>query len=435
MKCSTECAISGFVVRRGLCGLFACGLLAAGPAFPDVIADFNVVGARTINTTTTAQGPYPAVTAEEQRSVLGSDLATMHAAMYDAVVAIAGGYEPFAVVPVSPGAGASQQAAAAAAACAVLTGLFPNRSPEYAADCAPYRAGAGTGAVAKGITLGIEVGQKMLAERAADGRSSTQPYTPVGGIGRFEPFPPGSSPALSFAPGMRPFTLSSAMQFRADGPPDLTSASYAYAFNEVRKLGVAGGAALTVGQQDIARFHTENPNVFTPRNLRVFLNQRTVLENARLAAMLWVAYADALLGCFESKYYFDAWRPRAAIPAANSDGNPATTAVPDWAPFVNTPNHPEYPAAHACFGGVTSEILEAYFKTPRIKFTWTSTVTGTSHDFRSVDEMLHELKVARIYGGMHFRFSSDDGATLGRRTGRWVAKNYFQPVERKHGKP
>ena len=432
MKSSAESAVSGLLVHRGLGGLLACGLLAVGPASADVVADFNLVGARTVNT---APGAYPAVTPQELRTVLGADLATMHTAMYDAVVAIVGGYEPYAVVPVSPSAGASQEAAAAAAACTVLAGLFPNRSPEYAAECAPYQAGLGTGAVAMGITLGIEVGQKMLVERAGDGRSTIVAYTPVGGVGRFEPFPPGSSPALFFAPAMRPFTLTSAMQFRADGPPGLTSASYAEAFNEVKRLGVAGGAALTSEQQDIARFHTENPNVFGARNLRVFLNQPTILENARLAAMLWVAYADAILGCFESKYYFNAWRPRAAIPAAGSDGNPATAADPGWTPFVNTPNHPEYPAAHACFGGATSEILKAYFKTSRVHFTWTSTVTGTSHHFASVYEMLHELKVARIYGGMHFRYSSDDGATLGQRTGRWVAKNYFRPVERKHGTP
>jgi hypothetical protein len=317
----------------------------------------------------------------------------------------------------------------------VLAGLFPNRAPEYAADCGPYQAVGGQSAVAKGITLGIEVGQKMLAERAADGRSTIVAYTPVGGVGRFEPFPAGSSPALFFAPAMRPFTLTSVMQFRADGPPALTSASYAESFNEVKQLGVAGGGALTSEQRDIARFHTENPNVFGARNLRVFLNQPTILENARLAAMLWVAYADAILGCFESKYHFAAWRPRAAIPAAGADGNPATVPDPGWMPFVNTPNHPEYPAAHACFAGATSEILKDYFGTPRVHFTWTSTATDTSHEFASVYEMLAEIKVARIYGGMHFRYSSEDGATLGRRTGRWVAKNYFQPVEREHGKP
>jgi hypothetical protein len=423
-----------FVVqgRRAFRGLLASSLLAAGPAAADVIADFNVVAARTINA---PPGAYPAVTPEERRTVLGHDLATVHAAMYDAVVAIAGGYEPFAIVPVSPSAGASQEAAAAAAACTVLAGLFPNRAPEYAADCTPYAAGSGSGAVAMGITLGIEVGQKLLAERADDGRLTIVAYTPSPGIGRFEPFPAGSSPALFFAPAMRPFTLTSAMQFRADGPPDLTSAGYAYAFNEVRVLGAAGGAALSAEQQEIARFHTENPNVMNVRNLRVFLNQPTVLENARLAAMLWVAYADASLGCFDTKYHFSAWRPRVAIPAADGDGNPVTTADPGWLPFVNTPNHPEYPAAHACFGGATLEVVRAYFKTPRVSFTWTSTVTGTSHEFASVFEMLSEIKLARIYGGMHFRFSSDDGATLGRRTGRWVVKNYFRPIKHKHGKP
>ncbi len=422
-----------FVQRaRSLCGLLATSLLVAGPVAADVIADFNAVGARTM---TTAPGAYPAVTPEERRGSVGTDLATMHAAMYDAVVAIAGGYEPFAIVPLSPASGASQEAAAAAAACTVLAGLFPNRSPEYAADCAPWQAGAGAGSVATGITLGIEVGEKMLAERANDGRDTDFVYAPAGGIGDFAPFPVGSTPINFYGPFIRPFTLTSAMQFRAGGPPDLTSADYARDFNEVKLLGVAGGAGLSAEQQEAARFHTENPGVFTPRNLRVFLNQPTVIENARLAAMLWVAYSDALLGCFDSKYYFDSWRPRAAIPAANDDGNPATVADPGWLPFVGTPNHPEYPAAHACFGGVTSEILKSYFKTPRVQFTWNSTVTGTSHEYASIHQMLSEIKLARIYGGMHFRFSSEDGATLGRRTGRWVVKNYFRPIKHKQGKP
>jgi hypothetical protein len=432
MRPSHPWPAAGNVLHKTLGGLLACGAFVAAPVQADVIADFNVVGARTINA---AAGVYPAVTPEEQRPVLGHDLATMHAAMYDAVVAIAGGFEPYSVVPVSPSAGASQEAAAAAAACTVLAGLFPNRAPEYAADCAPYAAGSGSGAVAMGITLGIEVGQKMLAERADDGRLTIAAYTPSPGLGRFEPFPAGSSPVSFFLPAMRPFTLTSAMQFRADGPPDLTSAGYAYAFNEIKVLGAAGGAALSAEQQDIARFWTENPNVFNARNLRVFMNQPTVVENARLAAMLWVAFADAILGCFDTKYHFSSWRPRAAIPAADGDGNPATTADPGWLPFVNTPNHPEYPAAHGCFAGVTTEVLKSYFKTPRVSFTWTSTVTGTSHEFDSVFEMLNENKVARIYGGMHFRFSSDDGATLGRRTGRWVVKNYFRPIKHKHGKP
>ena len=406
--------------------LLALALVSAGPASADIVADMNAVGARTI--TPPAGAVYPAVTPEEQRPVSFIDLATMHLAMYDAVVAIAGGFEPYAVTPVSPAAGASHAAAAGAAGCTVLAGLFPNRSAQYAADCAPFQAGAGADEAAnKGITLGIEVGLGMLAERADDGRDTTENYTPTGEVGHFAPAVAGN-PALHFAPYMRPFTLTSVQQFRADGPPDLTSATYAEDLEEVMRLGRAGGAELDAEQQDIARFHTENPNVFWPRNLRPLLARPTVLENARLAAMLYTAFGDQTIACFESKYYFDAWRPRTAIPMADVDGNPATTADPAWAPFVGTPNHPEYPAAHACAGGVVAEVLKSYFKTPKVALSWTSTVTGTTHEFDSVHDMVRELKVARIYGGMHFRFSSDHGATLGKRVGQWVTRNYFKPT-------
>jgi hypothetical protein len=404
----------------------ALALAGAGPVSADIVADMNAVGARTI--VLPPGVVFPAVTPEEQRPVVFVDLATMHLAMYDAVVAITGGFEPYAVTPASPAAGASQTAAAGAAACSVLGGLFPNRSAQYAADCAPFQAGAGADDAAnKGITLGIEVGQAMLAERADDGRDWPENYVPTGEIGHFVPSAPGN-PVSHFAPYMRPFTLTSAQQFRADGPPDLTSATYAEDLAEVMKLGRAGGAELDAGQQDIARFHTENPGVFWPRNLRPLLARPTVLENARLAALLWTSFGDATIACFESKYYFDAWRPRTAIPMADKDGNPATTADPAWAPFVGTPNHPEYPAAHACSGGAVAEAVKSYFKSPKIPLSWTSTVTGTTHEFDSVHDMVRELKIARIYGGMHFRFSSDDGATLGKRVGQWVARNYFKPT-------
>ena len=126
---------SGHASRTAL-GITITALLAtAGAVKADVIADFNEIGARTA-APTGIPAPYPAVTDEEKRTVSWVDLATMHLAMYDAVVAIEGKYQPYAVTPLSPAAGASSTAAAGAAACAVLQGLFPNRSPQYAADCA-----------------------------------------------------------------------------------------------------------------------------------------------------------------------------------------------------------------------------------------------------------------------------------------------------------
>lgn len=400
-------------------------LVAAGEVDADVIADFNAVAARTATPTGVA---YAAVTPEEKRTLSFVDLATVHLAMYDAVVAIEGRYEPYAVVPTSPAAGASSSAAAAAAACTVLQGLFPTRSPQYADDCAPYQAGGGAdAAAARGITLGIEVGQKMLVERAGDGRDTGENYAPGGGVGDFAPAVAGN-PIWHFAPYMRAFTLSSPAQFRADGPPALTSASYAEAFEETRQLGRVGAAGLTPEQQAIARFHADNPNLFWPRASRVFMTQPSVVENARFAAMLQVAVGDAILGCFDSKYHFDFWRPRTAIPAAAADGNPATAAESDWAPFLPSPNHPEYPSGHSCIAGAVAEVVKTYFGTPQVRFAWSSDATSTTREYDSVYEMVREIKDARIYGGMHFRFSNDDGIALGRRTARWVTKHYFRPV-------
>ena len=111
-------------MRRMAVSVLALVLMACGPAKADVIADFNAVAARTATPSVT----YPAGTPEEKRTLSFVDLAPVQLAMYDAVVAIEGGYEPYAIRPVSPAQGASASAAAAAAACTVLHGLFPNRA-------------------------------------------------------------------------------------------------------------------------------------------------------------------------------------------------------------------------------------------------------------------------------------------------------------------
>lgn len=409
---------------RTLTMAWTVALAAAGAADADVIADFNAVAARTA----TPGVVYPAATPEEQRTLSFVDLATVHLAMYDAVVAIEGGYEPYAIVPSSPAAGASSAAAAAAAACTVLRGLFPNRAPQYETDCAPYAAGSGAdAATAAGIALGIEVGQKMLVDRVDDGRDYAEPYVPGGGVGDFVPAAPGN-PIWHFAPFMRAFTIASPAQFRADGPPALGSTSYADAYDEVRVMGKAGGAALSAAEQEAARFHAENPNLFWPRATQVFMNRPSVLENARLAAMMQVAIADSILGCFDSKYHFDFWRPRTAIAEAGSDGNAKTAPEPGWTAFAPVPNHPEYPSGHSCIAGAVAEVVKSYHRTPRVRFEWSSAATGTTHGYDSVQDMLREIKDARVHGGMHFRFSNDDGATLGRRTARWVVREYFRPA-------
>ncbi len=395
--------------------------LAAGA---DVIALFDEVADLTV---TPIGVTYPAVTPEELRPIYANDIAAVHVAMYDAVVAIKGGYEPYATEPTSPTAGASVNAAAAAAACGVLRGLFPNRAPQYEPACQTYINALPNGnAKTLGLAVGAEVAAGTLASRANDGRSTAVTYLAGSDPGDFR----GVNPAVPFMPFVRPFTLTSAAQFRAEGPPDLTSFDYARDLNEVKQLGSAASLVRTAEQTDLARFNTEPPPRFWPRNMRRFAsNGRSVLENARLTALLWVAQADATVACFDSKYHFDFWRPTSAITLASTDDNPATSEDLAWAPVVPTPNHPEYPAAHACNAAAVGAVLERYFGTNNLAFTIDSTVPGLTTPvirYRKTDDFVTDLKVARIYGGMHYRNSTNDGATLGVRVANWIGKNYFK---------
>ena len=401
----------------------------AAPASGNVIADWSLLAANTVN----AAG-FPATTPEESRPTAAFDLATVHVAIYDAVNAIDHRYQTFAATPAAPTNGASVESATGAATCRVLQVLFPNRAPVYSQACAGYLpSSTGTPPHLKGVAVGVDVADQILALRKDDGRSTVVTYTPTGTPGSFVPFPPTPSPAGINAPFVRPFTMTSASQFRAYGPPDLTSARYARDLNESKAVGGAVSSIRTPEQEELARFATENPGIYTPRLIRSFADDsRSVVQNARLQAMMWVAQADETIACFDSKYYFASWRPRAAIPAADLDGNAATVADPTWLPFVSTPNHPEYPAAHTCSDGAVGEMLNQFFGTKHVEFDVDSTVTGTVRHYDNTDDYVRDIGLARIYGGMHFRTSAQHGAQMGRDIAKWVAKNYFLPLKPPH---
>ena len=155
------------------------------------------------------------------------------------------------------------------------------------------------------------------------------------------------------------------------------------------------------------------------------MTARSLPEQARLMAMIWVAQADAGNACFESKYFYQSWRPASAI-VLDGDGNAATVADPAWAPVVPTPNHPEYPAAHSCVSAAMAEVLRSYYGTADVTFDMTSMVTGSSHHFTTTTALVDEVQIARIAGGMHFRSATVDGAALGKSVGAWVAANAFK---------
>ncbi len=48
--------------------------------------------------------------------------------------------------------------------------------------------------------------------------------------------------------------------------------------------------------------------------------------------------------------------------------------------------------------------MHVYYGTPNITFDMSSTVTGSTHRYKTTAALVDEIQIARIAGGMHFRF-------------------------------
>jgi hypothetical protein len=154
-----------------------------------------------------------------------------------------------------------------------------------------------------------------------------------------------------------------------------------------------------------------------------------LLKNARFLAILNMAMADAVIGCWEAKYSYSFWRPVAAIREADTDGNPQTDQDAAWTPLLVTPAHPDYPSGHSCVSGAAGAVLADRFG-DRTRFSMdTDLMLGVDRDFRSFSSALEEVKNARIFAGIHFRTACDDGQALGRAVAAYVLEN---ALERDH---
>jgi PAP2 superfamily len=372
----------------------------------------------------------------------GIYMGIVHAAIYDAALAIEGGYEPYAIA--LSAADASPEAAIATAAHHTLVGppgvglqpalgLNPTQQTILDDDYAAYMDAIPDGeAKASGIAVGEQVAAAILALRTNDGRDANPPFNPPeSGPGVWEPDP--SRPVLGLRiPGITPLALESASQFRPDGPNPLTSDEYAEDLAQLIELGGADSTARTPEQTGEALFWTDHDSrQWNDGLLAIAVDEELgLVETARMLALAHVAGSDALIACFDAKYTYWFWRPYQAIAGAADDGNPATEPVPGWAPLRPTPNHPEYPSAHACHTSAVATALAAFFGTDRVEFTLDSRIAGAPHEytFERFRDAVKSVNRARVFAGFHFRNSDLEGSTLGRDVGSYVVDHFFQPL-------
>jgi hypothetical protein len=389
----------------------------AGP--PDTyVSDWDAVGAEAF----TASG----LTAAEGHVIF----AYVAIAVYDSVMAVEGGYRPFAVDVDAP-AGASAEAAVAAAAYRILVHYLPGQGPTILDPA--YAASLGTipDAQAKtdGVATGEQVAALLIAERGNDGFRAPVTYMPPSPPDPGVWIPTAPSPPIGTYLGlMRPFALDSADQFRPAGPPALSSKRWAREYNEVKEIGSSSSTSRTAEQTLAARFWGEPPVQQARLSFREFVLDREldVAGAARLLAMVSVTYADALIACFDAKYHYRLWRPITAIRAGDTDGNDETAADPAWSPLLGTPNHPEYPSAHSCITPAGGRVIARFLDTQEIDFTVPSLTGLGDRRFARVEDLENEVGNARVWGGIHYRSAIEDGAAIGKRTVNYVLARNFK---------
>ena len=394
------------------------------------------------------------------------------AAVYDAVVAIEGGFEPYGPALEAP-AGASVDAAVVEAAYQTLWAYFPPESCNPASPPAVYAFCLGVRprldafyaealsaippgeAKTDGQAVGLQAANNIIALRSGDGR-----MTPIGVTSSFPTLPPGpgvwrltppfAAPQTPWLANVRPFALQSVDQFLPDPPPSLQSDEWVEAFNQIKAYGAATSSVRSDEETAIARFWSANTirqyngvgrDIAAARGL-------SVLESARLLAMVNVVGADAQMSQMRAKYHYLFWRPVTVIdPTAVTsdgfgpvpgydDGNPATVEQTGWRPLLTTPNFAEYPAAHGAITSAMAEVFRAFLGTNQIDLDIrgfdSAGPPGNLNAVRHFDmpnDLRHEIIDARLWAGLHYHFSSVAGVVLGRKVAKYDLRHAFRPID------
>jgi hypothetical protein len=415
--------------RTAVAGLAASLLLGPALAQADVVLDWNAI----MLTNVSAQNPF----------AQGRFAAITQLAVFEAVNAITGGYEPYLGTIVAP-PGASPEAAAVTAAHGVLLAYFPQNADMLDAARAQSLAAIPDGqAKDDGIAVGEAAAAAMIARRQDDGSGNAQFYEPTSrepGEWQATPSCPPQGGVFLHWREVTPFGIASSDQFRADPPPALASDGYARSYNEVKRVGSQDSTERPPDRADVALFYNAvlAVGVWNSAASQVAAQQQLpLIENARAFALLNMAISDGLVSVMETKYHYTLWRPETAIHAGAMDGNPKTDPDPAFVPFIVTPCFPSYPSAHGSAGYAARAVLEqVYGGGPHSIILTTPALPKIILHYSLFQEITRDIDDARVYGGIHFRFDQQAGAKQGRGVGGYVSEQNLRPLGgyRPHGR-
>jgi hypothetical protein len=406
--------------------------LVSGPAraADDLVLKWNEIAARTV----LATNPF------NQARIM----AITQLAVFEAVNAVTGDYEPYLATPTAASPGASVDAAVVVAAHRVLTNYFPAPATVALLDAARD---SDLGTIpdgpdkTAGKTVGMDAANAMITLRLTDG-SATPPLTsiPSSTLAGDYQLTTGCAAGLFFNwPSVTPFAIRSPADFLLPPPPALTSQLYSKDYYEVQTVGASGSAARPPDRADVVRLYAgTSPNFALSMATRQIAAAKGLSrsENARALALIMMGINDSLIASFYNKYHYNLWRPETGIRNGVSDDNGKTEGDASFATFIATPCFPSYPSNHASGTNGGLEVMRRLFGAAGHDITISNNVpalgslpaTMITKHYTKFKDIADDVDDARVYGGIHWRFDQVAGNDLGRAVGTEVAKNHLRPM-------
>lgn len=393
------------------------------PAHADTICDWMAYAEKVAAAVPTTAGAAP----NPDHAHLTTEVAL---AMFEATNAIDRRYESYLGLAKADGS-ASLDAAAISAAYQVLVAHFPDQKTSLTESYMIAMDGI-TDMAARdaGRAVGEAAAKLARAAGGIDPAIAQTPYRPRTTPGIYVS---AALPVIQpFAVAFKPWVIASVDAMRPPPPPALASERWARDFNEVKTLGGKTSTARTPHQTLMARYRI-TPNMMPTWQLVADAPGRSLVQNARMFALVGMASDDAYMTTSAAKMHYNFWRPITAIRNAADDGNAATDADPAWMPLINTPNHPEYPCGHCTYAAAVAEVMKSETgpaPVGGVRVSSASIPNSAVQVLPTWDDWVRDVSFSRVLGGVHYRSANDAGEQVGRAVAKMTLAKVMRPIAR-----
>lgn len=286
--------------------------------------------------------------------------------------------------------------------------------------------------------FGEAIGKVILERAKTDGYIASRGKSKFLGSnepGKWRPTPPDYNDGVEWCWNtMKPLVMDSAAQFMPPRPPAFSTDTNSVFFRGVKEV-YAISKSLTDEQKIIARYWDDNSFVMEHAGHMMFANKKITpgghwmgiatiasrqtkadkVTTARAYALTAIALYDAFISCWDEKYRSDYIRPVTVI---------NETFDHSWSSFLQTPSFPEYTSAHSTITRAAAVVLTELFGN-HFAFRDTSDLQyiGMQRHFDSFVQAADEASISRVYGGIHYRVSANEGANAGKKIGDLIIQN------------